>query len=305
MIGPILTKSPVTFCFSFLFAIVPLIGGCCNSQEKDEYPKLTDKATPEWSYDQPYYVKPADGVDSLENFDGRIVEHHTSSRLLQIPRPAVGDPKKAPRIAIWLTKDGGINWKRIGYFGLQQQYFPYEVRTDDVYGIRFMGPGIPPADCKPPRPHMNFHVDTTAPEVTVFISPDQDCYYPGQTIRVEWQAHDLNLAPELVEISICIDFKAKDLCWVPLVNSYPSFEGSFEFVIPEDAIDKTVMIRIVAKDKANNAGLGYSCPIDIVYETVSMIPTAPAALQSTQAVENEQETQILTTMPQAFPTLEE
>jgi hypothetical protein len=307
MIGKTSTKRTITLCSPFASVIMLIITGCCNNPEnKDEYPKFTDKSTPEWSYDQPFYVRPADGVKPIKTFDDQIVEYYTTKRLLQIPRPAVGNPRKAPRIAIWETKDGGMCWKKIGYFGLQQQYFPYEVRTDGTFGIRFIGPGIPPSECKPPKPHMNFFVDTVPPEITLFVSPDQDCYYPGQSIHVEWQAHDVNLAPDSVQVCICIDSKSQNLCWTPLNVCYPTF-GDVDITIPDDAIDKTIMVRVTARDKAGNIGQAYSCPVNVVYETVTVEPeasTQPCSQPTTKACETQPAGHVLTTMPQTFPSLE-
>jgi hypothetical protein len=268
---------------------------CCTEPKKEgtkEAPALTDKATPEWSYDQPFYIKPADGVEPIKEFNGPVQEYYTSKRLLQIPRPAVSDTRKAPRTAIWLTKDNGLNWKRIGYFGLQQTYFPYEVMTDGIYGIRFIGPGIPPAECKPPKPHMIFYVDTTPPTVTVFISPDQECYYPGQMVHIEWKVADQNLSDEPIQVSVCMDSKAKDLCWTTLNQSYYA-EGQADLVIPDDAIDKTLMVRVDVYDRAKNLGQGYSCPINVAFQATTQPTTSTAP--STQGV---------TTMPQTYPTLE-
>jgi hypothetical protein len=311
MIGKTSMKRTLMLCSPFLSVIILVIAGCCTNPEKgDECPKFSDKSTPEWSYDQPFYVKPADGVKPMKTFDGEIVEYYTTKRLLQIPRPAVGNSRKAPRIAIWVTKDGGMCWKKIGYFGLQQHYFPYEVRTDGTYGIRFIGPGIPPAECKPPKPHFNFYVDTTPPDITLFVSPDQDCYFPGQTIHVEWQAHDVNLTPDSVQVSICIDSKAQSLCWTPLNVSYPT-SGGMDIAIPDDAIDKTIMVRVTARDRADNLGQAYSCPVNVVYETVTVesqtstqASTQPCS-QPAETIETSQGSHVLTTMPQTFPSLEE
>jgi hypothetical protein len=268
---------------------------CCTEPKKEgtkETPALTDKATPEWSYDQPFYIRPADGVDPIKEFNSKVPEYYTSKRLLQIPRPDVSDTRKAPRTAIWVTKDNGMSWKRIGYFGLQQVYYPYEVMTDGTYGIRFIGPGIPPADCKPPKPHMIFYVDTVPPEVTVFISPDQECYYPGQMVHIEWKIADQNLSDEPIQVSVCMDSKAKDLCWAPLNQSYYA-EGQADMVVPDDAIDKTLLIRVDVYDRAKNLGQGYSCPINVAFQSTTQPTTSTAP--STQGV---------TTMPQAYPTLE-
>jgi hypothetical protein len=294
-----LISSLVMVCF-----MLSLICGCCCCKKEDE--KLfSDSARPEWSYDQPFYVRSADADKPLQKFDRNPVEIYTQQRLLQIPRPEVGDAKKAPRIAIWMTKDNGIHWDRIGYFGLEQSIFSFEVEGDGDYGIRFIGPGIPPAKCKPPKPHMNFHVDSVPPSVAVFVQPDQECYYPGQTITVEWCATDPNLKPSSVEIGICIGSQNDKMSkWKKLESNYP-MNGNLDLVIPDDAIDKTISIRVTAWDKAQNLGHGYSCPLSIVFEPeAACTTTQPACSQPANMVETAHGPQVLTTMPQTYPSME-
>lgn len=274
---------------------------CCEKKEK----LFSDSARPEWSYDQPYYVKPAGAEKPLKIFDGPIPDIYTQQRLIQIPRPEVGDMKKAPRIAIWMTKDNGIHWDRIGYFGLEQTYFPFEVEGDGDYGIRFIGPGIPPAQCKPPKPHMNFHVDSIPPDIAVFVQPDQDCYYPGQTITVDWCITDPNLDPDSIEVGACIDKNySKVFKWEKLDAKY-SASGALDLIIPDEAIDKILSIRVIARDKAKNLGHGYSCPLSVVFQPEDLpCTTQPACSQPTNVVETDDGLQILTTMPQTYPSME-
>jgi len=293
------------------------IAGCCSPKQDEPKecnpPKTVCKedATPEWSYDAPFYVKPVDGLPPLVNFEQEPVEVFTQKPLLQIPRPAVGDFRKAPRIAIWMTNDKGIHWKRIGYFGIQQSYFHYRLKKDGMYGIRFIGPGIPPAKCKPPKPHFNFIVDSVPPLVRVFIDPDQDVYEAGQMITVEWKADDPYLKPDSVKIAICLGPDAHECEWTPIGDSFPC-EGTLEIQVPEEAINRKMFVRVTAMDMAENLGHGFSCPITVVSpleeemdtttQPSTQPTTAPATSQPTVS-ESAGGPQIITTMPQEFPNL--
>jgi hypothetical protein len=279
-----------------------LMGGGCSQEERC----YTDSARPEWSYDKPFYVRPAEAEKALNEFGCETPEVYTQRLLLEIPRPEAGDIHKAPRMAVWMTKDYGIHWDRIGYFGLQQRYFPYEVDGDGVYGIRFIGPGIPPAQCKPPRPHIIYHVDTKSPCVSVFVSPDQEYYLPGQRISVNWSVNDVNLEADSVSVSICISKGTEKPKWTLLGEGYAS-DGCLEFDIPDEAIDKTITVRVMAWDKAKNPGQGYSCPISVVYEVSEMEPcTQPAdTCETIEVIETSDGEKVLTTMPTSYPSLEE
>ncbi len=288
--------------FGFILISVLISGlllGCPDEKRK----KFKDTANPEWAYDMPFYYKPVDGPKPLKDFVEPAPDIYVNKKLIQIPRPLIGDDRKGPRIAIWMTDDNGVHWEKIGYFGLQQHYFPYRVDEDGIYGIRFIGPGIPPAECKPPKPHMNYYVDTTPPEISVFISPDQEFYTPGQMITIDWSAIDENIKPESAKISVCLDSESANLRWDALGKVHYCI-GSTQLVIPDEAIDKTLTIRVTAEDKAGNLGYGYSCQIPVMYEPAA---TQPAISTSTtqpttrtgspKVIISPEGPQVLTTMP--------
>lgn len=310
--------------YTACFTLLCLALGC---QEKDR--DLSDRqvadveyknaATPEWTFDRPFYIKPADSTKPVKNFDGPPKEIYTQKRELHIPRPAAGNPRKAPRVAIWLTKDNGLKWERIGYFGLQQSVFAFQVKRDGDYGIRFIGPGIPPAKCKPPKPHMVFHVDSEAPEITVFVEPDCEVYQPGQTLTIEWTSLDPNLKANDTRISVCLDHKGRELRWLDLGKSHPE-SGKLDLVIPKDAIDKTMVVRVSAVDQAENYGFGYSCLLPVVCEPTPTPAAAPAtqpakagpkkkpsvkisATQPAKGVVGPEGPEIPTSMPVSYPGL--
>ncbi len=267
--------------------LIPL-AGCCQESEKKPREckpvktKAKEDATPEWSYDAPFYVRPADGMPPITSFDRDPVEVYTRKRILQVPRPCIGDSRKAPRIALWMSKDRGIHWERIGYFGIQQSYFHYRLDKDGHYGIRFIGPGIPPAQCKPPKPHMLYIVDTKSPAITVYVRPDEEVYTVGQIVTVEWSASDPHLKPDSVKINLCVDCgcTTDELPWKCLGENLP-VEGSMDIQIPADAVGKKLTIRVSALDKAGNLGHGFSCPLPVV-EPEPEPTTQPSTQPATQ-----------------------
>jgi len=288
-----------------------ILTGCPSRKEK----VFQDSSAPEWSYDQPFYMRPANGQQGLTRFDGPASEVYVSKRQLAIPRPRVNDPRKAPRTAIWVTTDAASTWQKVGYFGLQQGYFYLPVDTDGDYGIRFIGPGIPPSRCRPPKPHIVFHVDTTPPEITVFVQPSAEHYLPGEMLGVEWEASDINLKPQSVRVGVCLNSELAEFDWSPLGLTHPRI-GLEQLVIPTEAVDKVMRIRVTAEDRAGNLGFGYSCPIPVVIEPPEprAVPaTRPGATRpTTQRADSgakvyirENTPQILTTMPVEYPDLEE
>lgn len=236
-----------------------LSAGC--SEQRDVRFEL-----PEWAYDKPFYYLPAEAIPSINRFPlDKPLELYSNRLLIEIPRPEVVSSAKAPRVAIWLTDDGGINWQKIGYFGLYQRYFPYIVERDGSYGIRFVGPGIPPARSTPPRPHMIYNVDTTAPVVVVYVEPARESYTAGQKIKLSWTVSDINYKPSSTRIYIAIDSDRPRIKW-DCINKDFSEDGSINIVIPDQAIDKVMLVKVIAQDKAGNIGIGYSSRIPVVYE---------------------------------------
>ncbi len=279
--------------------------GCPHKKDK----LFKDTAFPEWSYDKPFYYIPADPPPTVGKFPiSKPIEIYTNRKLIEIPRPKIGDIRKAPRIAIWLTPDNSLHWEKIGYFGLHQRFFPYIVDDDGNYGIRFIGPDIPPAKCKPPKPHMIFHVDTTPPLITVYISPDKEYYTAGDKITVTWLVDDINYVPNSTRISVCIDSETPELRWSELDKNYPE-TGSLNIIIPDIAIDKTMTIKVSAKDKAGNVSIGYSVEIPVIYQPPTTEPTTKPSTATDQSspkvIHTKDGPKVLTPPPpEEYPKLE-
>ncbi len=308
------SRSKAALVLSGLIATAVLVTGCPGERVE----QFEDHASPAWTYDQPFYYQPLDGPAALADFGGPAPELFTAKRLLAIPRPRVNDPRKIPRTAIWLSRDAGRTWDKIGYFGLQQEVFNWPVDADGDYGVRFAGPGIPPADCKPPKPHMVMHVDTTPPEVLVYVFPNKEIYEPGDELTVEWMVRDANLKPDTTHFGVCFDIERAELAWSALGEVHPS-AGSVRLMVPDEAIGKILMVRVTAQDLAGNVGQGFSCSVPVVFNPMPAVPAAsPTGLETpqdgetaTQPAESGIEVlmspggpQIITTMPDEYPDLE-
>lgn len=301
-----MAKSWLTSVLSIVIAGLCIVG--CEKKQPDR--GFANPSGPEWTFDQPFYVVSPDAPAGLVDLEADPTDVYVARHQLIIPRPKVNDPRKAPRTAIWATYDHGVNWEKLGYYGLQQEEFFYPVDKDAEIGIRFIGPKIAPAKCKPPKPHMIYHVDTTSPKITVFLSPNKEAYVPGDQITVEWQATDLNFKPESVKLGVCIDSEDTKFKWAFIGKVHPRV-GREVIEIPTTAVHKTMKIRVTAEDLAGNVGIGYSCPIVVVLEAVpddvastqpasATQPTTQPAKSGAQVyIQNKEAPQILTTMPAA------
>jgi hypothetical protein len=283
--------------------IVVGVSGCGKKE-----PPYKSSSFPDWSYDKPFYFVPADSALPISDFKIDPKPTYTRNTLLSIPKPNISDNRKAPRTAIWVTKTDGMTWEKVGYFGLQQTHFVYHTDGDGYYGFRFIGPGIPPADTKPPKPHQTWIVDTEAPVIKVYVYPDQETYLPGDMITIEWSCEDENLDPETVKIAVCLDGQpSKTIVWKALSSHHQEY-GTLDVEIPDEAVDKKLIVRVMARDLAGNGGIGYSVQLPVIFE-----PPPPPTTQSTEgkvsltpAAGNGQstDTQPITTLPHDYPGLE-
>lgn len=264
--------------------------GCSdNGGAKKDAPKQSfdpDTQYPGWAYDAPMYYEPptprGDVGDEIgPQRPGDPSHYFVRSHMLYIPRPEQKPDKRspmpelgprdskadlAPRIAVYRTETGGQDWERAGCFGLGQTCFVYPVDCDGVYGFRFVGPGLPPSKCTPPRPQVVYHVDTLKPQVVVHVEPNQAVYYVDQTVTIHWSATDTALAENPVSVSTC--WESPDLTkarWTKLLDDQLA-DGSTTFVIPPDAVDREIVMRAAARDRAGNLGVGFSVPMPVTDE---------------------------------------
>lgn len=219
---------------------------------------------PEWAYDAPSYVRPAEELIPEPKVNANDPLHYfTKDRVILIRKPEGYTPEETPRVAIWWTDNNGFHWNKAGYFGRTQSYFAFEVEEDGDYGIRFVGPGQDAAIHSLPYPERVYHADSTLPEVEVTIMPEQTWYHVGDEITINWKASDYHLIEKPVRIGMLLDFTADGVNATELERDLPD-EGSMTFKLPAEALDHEVRIRADALDRAGNLGIAISFALQVV-----------------------------------------
>lgn len=223
---------------------------------------------PGWAYDSEAYMKPAAPLTPEPRVKkGDPLHYFTNKKLVMIRQPAGYTPEEVPRVAIWWTDNNGFHWHKAGYFGREQGFFPFEVEEDGDYGIRFVGPGQPPALRTPAYPERVYHVDTTPPEVEVVIEPEQSWYHVGETVTISWRAEDYHLIEYPASIRMLMDFTADEPKVVELQRELAD-EGSIAYEIPPEALDHEIRFRVDAPDRAGNLGIVHSYALQVVEKPV-------------------------------------
>ncbi|MFQ5430065.1 MAG: hypothetical protein ACE5E1_07115, partial [Phycisphaerae bacterium] len=219
---------------------------------------------PGWAYDQPEYMRPPNEPAPEQRVrPGEPLHFFSNDKIVMIRQPGDYDPEEIPRVAIWWSDTNGFHWKKAGYFGRGQSYFPFEVKKDGDYGIRFVGPGQEPAQRVLARPKRVYHVDTVLPEVEVSITPEQTWYDPGELVTITWRASDVHPVEQPVRIGMLMDFTADDQDFIELQRDLAD-AGSISYRIPPEAVDHEITFRVEARDRAGNLGLAFSYPLQVV-----------------------------------------
>lgn len=261
-----------------------LLYGCQSQDENPNWHPPTEY--PDWTYDKPVYVEPAEEPKPYETVANNIDVYYSRARTFFVRHPAGKQEDLRPRTAVWYSWDGGNTWAKNGHFGLHQTYYTFCAEQDGQCWIRFVGPGMGVAEVPPGQPHEIHVVDTQAPAVTVEVEPppleevcvdsqgneiscDRKCcchtkiqrphfYHAGEKILVHWTVVDMNLEPKSLELGTCFARFPHNLVWSRFQGEL-SPSGTLEVVIPPEAVSQAGMrFRMVARDKAGNIGLGMS-----------------------------------------------
>lgn len=226
---------------------------------------------PEWAFDQPEFVKPAAPDQPAPAARAGDPNHFfTNKRVVMVEQPSGYTPEETPRIAIYYTNDNGFHWKKAGYFGREQSFFPLETEDDGDYGVNFVGPGQKPEEHTPAYPARMYHVDTMLPEVTVNIDPEKTWYNVGDDIRISWEAKDPHLEQFPVRIGMLMDFTASEHDLIELQRDLPD-DGAIDYRISSETEGHEIVIRVEALDRAGNLGLAYSHALQIQERTDDQI----------------------------------
>ncbi len=274
--------------FSIFVLLIAVVQGCGESPppfavaerapRSDKNAPFDPPATyPEWAYDQPRYMRPAEELVPEPKINANDPLHYfTKEKVVMVRKPEGYDAEESPRVALWWTDNNGFHWNKAGYFGRTQSYFPFEVEEDGDYGIRFVGPGQDAAIHSLPYPERVYHVDTTLPELDVAIEPQQTWYTVGQAVTISWRASDYHLTETPVRIGMLLDFTHDGADAVEVQRDLAP-EGSFRFTLPLETLDHEVRFRADALDRAGNLGIAISYALQVVPDIAEQDEATDAA----------------------------
>lgn len=266
--------------FGLFGALALLAGGACarqpapfaNQEKKPRSdrpaPYNPAKNYPEWAYDKPSYMKPeGEPKAELPSREKDPPHFFSSKTVVMVQQPEGYDPEEIARIGIWVTHDNGFHWKRVGYFGRSESFYPLQVKGDGDYGVRFVGPGQEAAMESLAYPNRVYHVDTKKPLVTISVDPEQAWYNIGQTVRVAWTAADPHLTAQPVRLFAITDWESDRVKPIEIAQNLAD-TGSMNFTIPNNLLGDGFRFRADAIDRAGNLGIAYSHTLQIVTDPV-------------------------------------
>jgi hypothetical protein len=260
-----------------------ILAGCTSTDENPHW--SPGEEYPDWAYNAPFYQQPTVELEPLETVGNQIPIYYTREDLFFVKHPLGEQANQTPQLAIYASADGGQNWVKGGYFGLEQTHFLYKAETDGRYWIRFVGPDQGTSDVPPGQPHRIYVVDTVAPQFNISITPNPwidekrtipRMYHVGQEITIEWTAFDPYLVKESVQLSTAYARFPHNLVWSEFPDKLPPI-GRMRVVIPPEAKSEAgIRFRMIAKDKAGNIGIGMGPILAVVDSPADVSPPAPA-----------------------------
>ena len=250
-----------------------LLAGCTAERE---FQPGTDY--PEWAFDKPIYQRPAkEPVPFIEGIGGVPDVYYSNQYVVFIKRPEYPDLRKAPRPAVFFTKDNGQKWERMGHFGLEEPYFAFRAPEDATYGICIIGAHRP--DLAPPNLQIQqvYVIDSKVPQIEVTISPEEGPYWIGQRIGLSWNISDAHLVKASGKLYSKVVDSDKPTPWELLKTGLAS-KGTLRVIIEQMPWRaQGLLFRIETTDQMGNIGVGHS-------RTLEMFPSAPGAAKTDQTI---------------------
>jgi len=230
----------------------------------DENPDWNPRDLPEWAYDKPFYYRPSEDMKPTETVGPGIPVYYTRQQYFFLKHPVGYQVSGAPRMAVWCTSDGGKNWEKQGYYGVEQTHFLMRAEQDGQYRIRFVGPSQGAMDVPPGMPHRIYVVDREPPRIVLTVTPapwkdkekkERYIYKVNETVTVRWYVSDVNLKKDSIKLGTCFAEFPHNLIWREIPEPMAP-RGSVQMVIPPEAVrDGGMRFRMEATDKAGNVGL--------------------------------------------------
>jgi len=257
-----------------LLLLAAVTAGCT---QKDTNPDWNPQADlPSWTYDAPFYYRPSEDLKVVETIGQGIPVYYPRTKYFFIKHPGGCQVNGVPRVAVWASPEGGSDWERYGFYGVEQSDFLFLAEREGTYWIRFVGPGQGVSKVPPGMPHRVYIADRTPPNVTVTVTPapwedsrhkKPHIYQVGEKVRLDWVASDANLNEESTKLGTCFAEFPHNVVW----DSYPEAlppAGSLEIEIPAEAVeDGGLRFRVEVHDKAGNVGMGMTDVLQIAGQT--------------------------------------
>lgn len=245
-----------------------LVAGC--TPEREYQPGLD---TPEWAYDRPSYYEPAqEPVPFIKGVNGRTDVYYHRQNVVFIKRPEGIDARKAPRPAVYATKDNGQTWDKIGHFGLEQTYFAFQVKEDGYYGVCVVTADRPEIGSPNLRIQQIHVIDSQAPDIHISVTPEEGPYWVGQRILLSWNISDQHLGKAPAKLYSRIGHPDKVTPWELRKDALPG-SGTASIVIEQmPGNSKDLIFRIQAIDQMGNIGVAYSAPLELLPSTFATPP---------------------------------
>jgi len=206
--------------------------------------------------------------------------HYTQRRRIRIEYEA---PDDVARVRLWVTENGGADWRPYGYDadeGPPRSPVAFGADDDGSYGFLVVpedraGNRVDPSPGTPPQ--LVVIVDTTRPGVTL-LEPNGGFIGPMRGAVVRWRASDEYIKEDSARIECSADGGAS---WVELAADLPdvgSFTWPMENVSPVGA--RAFRFRVTASDIAGNSASAVSAS-DVLLDDA--IPSVAATNVSSPA----------------------
>lgn len=176
------------------------------------------------------------------------------------------DPAGVKEVAVWMTRDGGRSWSKLGSIPDAHGPYPVEVDGSGLFGFRLVVISHSGLKSRLPQPGDSadkwVRVDVDSPLVKITSAPNGTGDQAGKLV-IHWQVRDDQLALRPIEISYST---RADGPWTTIEKGVRD-TGSYAWAVPADAPER-VYLRVTARDEAGNQGFdqtSYAVDISNLY----------------------------------------
>ena len=164
-----------------------------------------------------------------------------------------GEQKDVGRAQLWITENGGAEWRAHGYYARGRSLVRVQAEKDGTYGFCVVledRAGNKTPEPEPgTSPQITIVVDTRPPELEI-LSPRGGFFGPERGVKLEWRLFDEYPADDCVSIEISSDGGKS---WSPVATGRPAV-GAYGWVPPAPPGERarSVRFRLAALDRAGN-----------------------------------------------------